>query len=228
MKHGKKYRDSLAKVDRFARYTVEEAVALIRQAKYVKFNETFEAHIRLGVDPRNAEQQVRGTVELPHGTGKDVRVVVFAQGEPMQAAREAGADFVGGADLAQKIQEGWSDFEAVIACPDMMKDVGKLGKVLGPKGLMPNPKTGTVTFDVGPAVKSLKAGRVEYRLDRNAIIHAALGKMDFTDGQLIENAKAYLDAVLKARPTALKGNYVRSISLCSSMGPGVKVHYTGE
>jgi large subunit ribosomal protein L1 len=228
MKRSKKYVAAAKLVDSSKSYTLTEAVALIRQAKYANFNETVEAHIRLGVDPRNADQQVRGTVELPHGTGKNVRVLVFAQGEHLKAAEEAGAEYVGGAELSQKIIDGWTDFEAVVATPDMMREVGKLGKVLGPRGLMPNPKTGTVTFDVAQAVKSLKAGRVEYRLDRNAIIHAALGKMSFTDEQIVENVASYLDAILKARPSSVKGTYAKSISLSSSMGPGVKVAYEGK
>jgi large subunit ribosomal protein L1 len=228
MKRSKQYVAAAKLVDANKSYTLAEAVALMRQAKYAKFNETVEAHIRLGVDPRNADQQVRGTVELPHGTGKDVRVLVFAQGEHLKAAEEAGAEFVGGAELAQKVVDGWTDFEAVVATPDMMREVGKLGKVLGPRGLMPNPKTGTVTFDVAQAVKSLKAGRVEYRLDRNAIIHAALGKMSFTDEQIVENVASYLDAIIKARPSSVKGTYAKSISLSSSMGPGIKVAYEGK
>jgi large subunit ribosomal protein L1 len=222
-KRGKKFRKGSERIDRNERYSVAEAIPMVREAKFAKFDETLEIHIRLGVDPRNAEQQVRGTVALPHGTGKTVRVLVFAQGEPMQAAQEAGADFVGGADLAEKIRGGWMDFDAVIAAPDMMREVGKLGRVLGPRGLMPNPKTGTVTFDVAQAVEQLKAGQVEYRVDRTGIVHAAIGKMSFTDEQLIDNTQAYLGAVVKARPASLKGTYVRSVSLSSTMGPGVKV-----
>jgi large subunit ribosomal protein L1 len=228
MKRSKKFKESSKLVDRATKYALPEAVGIIRKAQFAKFNETLEAHIRLGVDPRNAEQQVRGTVELPHGTGKRVRVLVFAQGDHLKAAEEAGAEYVGGAELAEKINGGWMDFEAVVATPDMMREVGKLGKVLGPRGLMPNPKTGTVTFDVANAVKSLKAGRVEYRLDRNGIIHAALGKMTFTDQQLVDNVQSYLDAVIKAKPASLKGAYIRSISLSSTMGPGVKVSYDGQ
>lgn len=227
MKHGKKYVKAAALVDRHAKYTLEEAIKIIRQAKYTKWDESLEIHARLGVDPRNADQQVRGTVGLPHGTGKEVRVLVFAQGELQQAATEAGADFVGGEDMAKKVLGGWTDFDAVVAAPDMMREVGKLGRVLGPRGLMPNPKTGTVTFDVAKAVKSLKAGQVEYRVDRTAIVHAALGKMSFTDEQLVDNVSTYLDAILKVRPATLKGIYVRSISLSSTMGPGLKITYGG-
>ncbi|MFP4380452.1 MAG: 50S ribosomal protein L1 [Candidatus Sumerlaeia bacterium] len=225
MKRSKKYQDAVKLVDKTQRYSLEEAVALVRKMHYVNFTETFEIHVRLSVDPRNAEQNVRGTVELPHGTGKDVRVLVFAQGDNLKAAEAAGADFVGGDDLAEKIQGGWMDFDAVVATPDMMRVVGKLGRVLGPRGLMPNPKTGTVTFEVAQAVQSLKAGQVEYRLDRNAIIHASLGNMDFTDEQLVDNTKAYLDAIYKARPASLKGQYVRSIAISSSMSPSVKIIY---
>ena len=227
MRQGKQYRKSKGLVDRAKRYDPLEAVKIVREAKYAKFDETLEIQIRLGVDPRNADQQVRGTVALPHGTGKEVRVLVFAQGEPMLEARNAGADHVGGAELAEKIKGGWLEFDAVIAAPDMMREVGKLGRVLGPRGLMPNPKTGTVTFDVGKAVESLKAGQVEYRVDRTGIIHSPLGKMSFTDNQLEDNVKAYLDAILKARPASLKGAYVRSISLSSTMSPGVKIAYEG-
>jgi large subunit ribosomal protein L1 len=225
MKHGKKYRKAIEGLDLQQKYEVGEAVQLVQKLKYAKFNESLEVHIRLGVDPRNADQQVRGTVGLPHGTGKEVRVLVFAQGEHEAAARAAGADFVGGNELAEKVKGGWLDFDAVISTPDMMREVGKLGKVLGPRGLMPNPKTGTVTFDVAKAVAALKAGQVEYRVDRTAIIHAAVGKMAFTTQQLEENLRAYVDAVLKARPAAVKGVYMRSITIASTMGPGVKVEY---
>lgn len=223
MRRGKKYRESIKELDRNKAYSIAEAVKAIRKAKYAKFDETFEVHMRLGVDPRNAEQQVRGTVALPHGTGKTVRVLVFAQGEPQAAAQAAGADYVGGAELAKKILEGWLEFDAVISTPDMMREVGKLGRVLGPRGMMPNPKTGTVTFDVAQAVESLKAGQVEYRVDRTAIVHAAIGKMSFSDEQLVENAEAYTKAVQKVRPASLKGNYIKSISLSSTMSPGIKV-----
>ncbi len=223
MAHGKKYRAAREKLDREKLYALTDAVELIREMQYANFDETFEIHMRLGVNPRSSDQQVRGTVALPHGTGKTVRVLVFAQGENEQAAKNAGADFVGGDDLAEKIQGGWMDFDAVIATPDMMRVVGKLGKVLGPRGLMPNPKTGTVTNDVTQAVENLKAGQVEYRVDRNAIVHAAIGKMSFTDDQLADNCRAYANAVLAARPASVKGAYVRSMSISSSMSPGVKI-----
>lgn len=225
-KHGRKYREAYNQVDRENRYTIQEAVALVRKASFAKFDESFEVHMRLSVNPRAADQQVRGTVPLPHGTGKDVRVLVFAQGEHATAAQEAGADYVGGADLAAKIQGGWMDFEAVVATPDMMREVGKLGRVLGPRGLMPNPKTGTVTFEVADAVGQLKSGQVEYRVDRTGIVHGVVGKMSFSDEQLVDNAKAYLNAVLAARPASLKGQYVRSITVGSTMSPGVKVAYS--
>jgi large subunit ribosomal protein L1 len=223
MAHGKKYRAAREKLDREKLYALTDAVDLIRAMEYANFDETFEIHIRLGVNPRSSDQQVRGTVALPHGTGKSVRVLVFAQGENEQAAKKAGADFVGGDDLAEKIQGGWMDFDAVIATPDMMRVVGKLGKVLGPRGLMPNPKTGTVTNDVTEAVGNLKAGQVEYRVDRNAIIHAAIGKMSFSNEQLTDNARAYANAVLAARPASVKGAYVRSMSISATMSPGVKI-----
>jgi large subunit ribosomal protein L1 len=225
MKRGKKYTQSATLIDPATKYSLNEAVTLARKASFAKFNESLEVHIRLNVDPRNAEQQVRGTVELPHGTGKNVRVAVFAQGEHALAAQEAGAEVVGGSDLAQKVQGGWLEFDACVATPDMMREVGKLGKVLGPRGLMPNPKTGTVTFDVAQAVASLKAGRVEYRVDRSGIIHGTVGKMKFNDQELTDNAGAYLDAVLKARPASVKGGFVRSISISTTMGPGIKVQY---
>lgn len=227
MKRGKKYRQACNLVDSVKLYPLTEAVHLLREAKYAKFDETVEVHIRLGVDPRNAEQQVRGTVPLPHGTGKMVRVLVFAQGEPLQQAEKAGADFFGGAELAEKVRGGWLDFDAVISTPDMMREVGKLGKILGPRGLMPNPKTGTVTFDVAKAVELLKAGQVEYRVDRSGIVHAAVGKVSFSEQQMVDNVKAYLDAVAKARPSSLKGVYMRTVSISSTMGPGVKVDYEG-
>jgi large subunit ribosomal protein L1 len=225
MQHGKKYRQARTQIDPIKLYPLAEAVHLLREAKFAKFDETVEVHIRLGVDPRNAEQQVRGTVPLPHGTGKTVRVLVFAQGEPLQQAEKAGADFVGGAELAEKVRGGWLDFDAVISTPDMMREVGKLGKVLGPRGLMPNPKTGTVTFDVAKAVELLKAGQVEYRVDRNGIVHSPVGKVSFSEQQMTDNIKAYLDAVAKARPSSLKGIYMRTVSISSTMGPGVKVAY---
>ena len=225
MARGKNHRESAKLVDREKRYTLADAVALLRKGAYAKFDESVEAHVRLGVDPRNAEEQVRGTVALPHGTGKTIRVLAFAQGEAAQAAEDAGADHVGGAELVERIQGGWLEFDAAVAAPDMMREVGKVGRVLGPRGLMPNPKTGTVTADVGQAVAALKSGQVEYRVDRTGIVHAALGKMSFTDEQIVENLSTYLDALLKAKPAALKGIYVRSIAITTTMGPGIKVAY---
>lgn len=228
MGRGKKYKESAQLIDRTEKYPLNEAVDLVLKTKYAKFDETVEIHVRLGVDPRNSEQQVRGTVALPHGTGKHVRVLVLAQGEHVKTAEEAGADFAGSEDLVKKIQDGWLDFDACIATPDMMREVGKLGRVLGPRGLMPNPKTGTVTFDVAQAVQQLKAGQVEYRVDRFGIIHAAVGKASFSSDQLRENVSTYLDAIFKAKPASLKGIYIRSISLSSTMGPGIKVLYGAQ
>jgi large subunit ribosomal protein L1 len=221
-KHGKKYSAAAKKVaKRF--HTVPEAVATMRSAVFVKFDETVELAIRLGVDPKHADQMVRGTVVLPHGGGKTKRVAVIAAGEKMKEATAAGADHVGGADLVKQIQEGFSDFDAVVATPDMMKDVGKLGKVLGPRGLMPNPKTGTVTFDVAKAIREIKAGKVEFRVDKTAIIHVPVGKMSFDDQKISDNALAVIHAVIRAKPSAAKGKYLESIYLCSTMGPSVAV-----
>ena len=221
-RHGKQYHAARESLERIPG-TLEQAVARVREAAYAKFDETLEASIRLGVDPRHADQMVRGTVVLPHGTGKSKRVLVVAQGDKAKEAEEAGADFVGGAELVKKIQEGWLDFEAVVATPDMMREVGKLGRVLGPRGLMPNPKTGTVTFDVAVAVSDIKGGRVEFRVDKTGIIHTAIGKLSFDDGKLVENARALLDAVIRAKPAVAKGKYVRSVYLSSTMGPGIPV-----
>jgi large subunit ribosomal protein L1 len=223
MKRGKKYRDVAPKISKTESFTVEDAVKKLRELTFAKFDETVEIHARLGVDPRNSEQQVRGTVVLPHGTGKSVRVLVFAQGDDAVKAKEAGADYVGGEDMAAKVQGGWVDFEAAIATPDMMRVVGKLGKVLGPRGMMPNPKTGTVTKDVEKAVNEAKAGKVEYRLDRYGIVHCTTGKLSFSDDQLIENTKVLVDAIVRARPTVLKGQYIKSLTLCSSMSPGIRL-----
>jgi len=221
-KHGKKYSAAAKKVaKRF--HTVPEAVATMRSAVFVKFDETVELAMRLGVDPKHADQMVRGTVVLPHGAGKTKRVAVIAAGEKMKEATAAGADHVGGADLVKLIQEGFADFDAVVATPDMMKDVGKLGKVLGPRGMMPNPKTGTVTFDVAKAIREIKAGKVEFRVDKTAIVHVPVGKMSFDDQKLADNALAVIHAVLRAKPPAAKGKYVESIYLCSTMGPSIAV-----
>ena len=221
-KHGKKFSAALGKVEGRP-YTVPEAVATMRSAAFAKFDETVELAMRLGVDPKHADQMVRGTVVLPHGTGKSKKVAVIAAGEKLKEAQAAGADHTGGADLVQKIQEGFSDFDAVVATPDMMKDVGKLGKVLGPRGLMPNPKTGTVTFDVTKAVQEIKAGKVEFRVDKTAIIHVPIGKLSFADTKIADNTMAVIHAVLRAKPSAAKGKYVESIYLCSTMGPSIAV-----
>jgi large subunit ribosomal protein L1 len=221
---GKKYRKARESVAAKPTYPLPEAVAAVTKAAFAKFDETVEVAMRLGVDPKHADQMVRGTVVLPHGLGgKSKRVLVVASGEKLKEAQEAGADYVGGDDMVQKIQEGWLDFDAVVATPDVMKSVGRLGKVLGPRGLMPNPKTGTVTFEVGKAVREIKAGKVEFRVDKTAIIHAPVGKVSFGPDKLLENAKTLIDSVIKARPAAAKGRYVRSIALSSTMGPGVRV-----
>ncbi len=222
-KRGKKFTETIKKYDKTKLYTIEEAIKLVKDLSWTKFSESVDVAIRLGINTRRSEEQVRGAVNLPHGTGKENKVVVFAQGEKAKEAEEAGADFVGGEDLAEKIQKGWTDFDATIATPDMMKIVGKLGRVLGPRGLMPNPKVGTVTFDVKEAVSSVKKGKVEYRADRFGIVHAMIGKIDFTDEQLIENFSTLLDALLKAKPSSAKGRYLISVSISSTMGPGIKL-----
>ena len=204
-------------------YKLDEAVPLLQKIKYAKFDETVELALRLGVDPKHADQMVRGTVVLPHGLGKAKRVLVIASGEKVREAQEAGADIVGGEDVVAKIQGGWVDFDAVIATPDMMKSAGRLGKVLGPRGLMPNPKTGTVTFDIAKAVKEEKAGKVEFRTDKTGIVHVPVGKISFTAGKLVENASTLLNAVLKAKPTTSKGKYFRSVTLASTMSPGISI-----
>ncbi len=225
MKRGKRYIEAAKAVDSTVLYDKQEAVALAKKTAVAKFDETIEAHIRTGCDGRHAEQQVRGAVVLPHGTGKTVRVLVFAKGAKLDEAQAAGADFVGGEELIPKIQkEGWLDFDVVVATPDMMGVVGRLGRVLGPKGLMPNPKAGTVTMDVTKAIADIKAGKIEYRLDKSNIIHVPIGKKSFTDEQLADNFQTLMDAVIKAKPSSLKGQYIRSITLASSMGPGVKVN----
>ncbi len=224
MKHGKKYNEAAKLVDRATTYEPAEAIALVKKAAPAKFDETVEVHIRTGCDGRHAEQQIRGAVVLPNGTGKEVKVLVFAKGDKVNEAEAAGADYVGGDELIPKIQnEGWLDFDVVVATPDMMGVVGRLGKVLGPKGLMPNPKAGTVTMDVTKAVKDIKAGKIEYRLDKTNIVHVPVGKVSFTEEQLQQNFDALMEAIVKAKPSALKGQYLRSITLTSTMGPGVKV-----
>ena len=224
MKHGKKYTDGAKLIDRANLYTSKEALDLVTQTAKAKFDETVEVHVRLGVDSRHADQQVRGAVVLPNGTGKDVKVAVFAKGDLAKAAQEAGADFVGDADLVQKIQGGWMDFDVAIASPDMMGFVGRLGKVLGPRGLMPSPKAGTVTMDVAKAVQEAKAGKIEYRLDKTNIIHCPIGKASFGTDKLLENFNALLDAILKAKPEASKGQYIKSCAVASTMGPGIKIN----
>jgi large subunit ribosomal protein L1 len=221
-KSGKKLNAALAKVDRNKNYTLKDAITLVKSASYTKFDETVDLVVRLGVDPRHADQMVRGAVVLPNGLGKDVRVLVFAKGEKEKEARDAGADYVGAEDLVTKIQEGWFEFDTAIATPDMMGVVGKIGKLLGPRGLMPNPKVGTVTFDVGRAVKESKSGKVEFRVEKAGIIHAPVGKVSFDEEKLQENILAIYDALIKAKPAAAKGTYVRKISLSSTMGPGVR------
>ncbi|MBE5850116.1 MAG: 50S ribosomal protein L1 [Lachnospiraceae bacterium] len=224
MKHGKKYVEAAKLVDRAASYEPAEAIALVKKTATAKFDETVEVHIRTGCDGRHAEQQIRGAVVLPNGTGKTVRVLVFAKGDKIAEAEAAGADHVGGDELIPKIQnEGWLDFDVVVATPDMMGVVGRLGKVLGPKGLMPNPKAGTVTMDVAKAIADIKAGKIEYRLDKTNIIHCPVGKASFSEEKLTENFNALMEAIVKAKPSALKGQYLRSISLSTTMGPGVKV-----
>ena len=224
MKRGKKYVEAAKLIDRATLYSAEEAVALVKKASTAKFDETVEAHIRTGCDGRHADQQIRGAVVLPHGTGKEVKVLVFAKGAKATEAEAAGADFVGAEELIPKIQnDGWFDFDVVVATPDMMGVVGRLGRVLGPKGLMPNPKAGTVTMDVAKAIADIKAGKIEYRLDKTNIVHVPVGKVSFSEEQLADNFKAVMDAIVKAKPAAVKGQYIKNITLASTMGPGVKV-----
>ena len=225
MKHGKKYSETAKLVDRATQYETADAIALVKKTAVAKFDETIEVHIRTGCDGRHAEQQIRGAVVLPNGTGKTVKVLVFAKGDKIAEAEAAGADYVGGDELIPRIQnEGWLDFDVVVATPDMMGIVGRLGKTLGPKGLMPNPKAGTVTMDVTKAIKDIKAGKIEYRLDKSNIIHCPIGKASFTEEKLQENFTALMEAIIKAKPSALKGQYLKSVTLASTMGPGVKVN----
>ena len=225
MKRGKKYTEAAKNIDRAVQYDTEEAISLVKKSAVAKFDETIECHIRTGCDVRHADQQIRGAVVLPNGTGKTVRVLVFAKGAKADEAQAAGADFVGGEELIPKIQnDGWFEFDVVVATPDMMGVVGRLGRVLGPKGLMPNPKAGTVTMDVTKAVEDIKAGKIEYRLDKANIVHVPVGKASFTETQLTENFNALMDAILKAKPSAVKGAYLKTITLTSTMGPGVKVN----
>ena len=227
MKRGKKYQEAVKGFDKAAQYDVAEAISLVKKNATAKFDETIELHIRTGCDGRHAEQQIRGAVVLPHGTGKSVKVLVFAKGTKVDEAQAAGADFVGGEELIPKIQnEGWLDFDVVVATPDMMGVVGRLGRVLGPKGLMPNPKAGTVTMDVTKAIKEIKAGKIEYRLDKTNIIHVPVGKASFTEEQLADNFQTLIDAIVKAKPAAAKGQYFRNVTITSTMGPGVKIDTT--
>ena len=225
-KQGKKYRAAFEKVEPGKKYTLDEGLAKVKEIAFAKFDETVELTMWLGVDPRKADQLVRGTVVLPHGVGKTVRVLVIAQGEKVKEAEEAGADMTGGEDVVNRIKGGWLDFDAVIATPDMMRLVGQLGKVLGPRGLMPNPKTGTVTFDVATAVRETKAGKVEYRVDKTGVIHVGIGKISFPPESLRENAQMLLDAVVKAKPSTAKGKYVKKVNLASTMSPGVLLDET--
>ncbi len=226
-KHGKRYRKAIAEYDKTKSYTISEAVAILKKIASAKFNESVEIHVNMGIDPRQADQQVRGTVGLPHGTGKSVRVAVFAKGDKAEEAKAAGAEVVGAEDLATRIQGGFLDFDACIATPDMMREVGKIGKILGPRGMMPNPKTGTVTKDIAQAIAEIKAGKVEFRLDRAANVHVNIGKIQFTEEQIADNCKTLLDALYKARPAAAKGAFIKSITLTSTMGPAIKINYSG-
>jgi large subunit ribosomal protein L1 len=222
-RHGKKYNAARAQVAADRTYSIEEAVPLVQKVKFAKFDETVELTLRLGVDPKHADQMVRGTVVLPHGLGKTKRVLAIAGGEKQKEAQEAGADFIGGDEVVEKIMGGWTDFDAVVATPDMMRAVGRLGKVLGPRGLMPNPKTGTVSVDIGKAVKEIKAGKVEFRVDKTGIIHAPVGRSSFTSESLIANTHALVSSIVRAKPAAAKGKYLRSVTLSSTMGPGVRI-----
>ena len=224
MKRGKAYKGAIAKIDRNRLYEPSEAIKLVKEIATAKFDETVEAHVKLGVDPRHADQQVRGTVSLPHGTGKTLKVLVFAKGEKVKEAEQAGADYVGAEDLAEKIQAGWFDFDVAVATPDMMSVVGRLGKILGPRGLMPNPKAGTVTFDIERTIKELKAGRIEFRVDKTSIVHVPIGRISFDEARLQDNLNAFAEALIKAKPAAAKGQYMRSVNICSTMGPGIKIN----
>ncbi|GAB4373751.1 MAG: 50S ribosomal protein L1 [Deltaproteobacteria bacterium] len=223
-KHGKRYLASRSRVNREAKYSLDEALDLLSEAAYAKFDETVEVAMRLGVDPKYPDQQVRGSVVLPHGTGKSVRVLVFAKGEKEKEALDAGADYAGSDELVAKIQEGWLEFDKAVATPDMMGTVGRIGKILGPRGLMPNPKVGTVTFEVGKAVRDLKGGKVEFRVDKSGTLHSGIGKLSFGKEKIRENFLSFFDAIVKAKPAAAKGNYIRTVALSTTMGPGVKLN----
>lgn len=227
-RHGKKYQAAAEKIDRNQRYALEEALQLARGGVETKFDQSLDVAVKLGVDPRKADQNIRGSVVLPKGTGKKFRVLVFAKGEKETEAKEAGAEFVGGEDLVKKIQDGWFEFDRVVATPDMMGTVGKLGKVLGPRGLMPNPKTGTVTFDVAEAIRQIQAGKVDFRVDKAGIVHASVGKASFSVEDLAENFKEFMGTLVKMKPSTAKGVYIRGVSLSTTMGPGVKVAFTGN
>jgi large subunit ribosomal protein L1 len=222
-KHGRRYVETLSRVDREREYEPAEAISLVRGLTSAKFDESIEVHVRTGLNVRHADEQLRGTIALPNGLGKDVKIAVFAQGEKVREAEEAGADYVGGEDLAKRIEDGFDDFDVTIATPDMMSVVGRLGRVLGPSGKMPNPKVGTVTMDVGKAVEESKSGKVEYRTDRTAIVHLVIGKASFDDRKLLENYAAVIEELIRAKPSAAKGRYLRSVTIASTMGPGVKV-----
>ncbi|HAA90672.1 MAG: 50S ribosomal protein L1 [Thermoanaerobacterales bacterium 50_218] len=223
-KRGKKYLNALEKIDRTTLYEPREALRLVKEIAPANFNETVEVAVRLGIDPRHADQQVRGAVVLPHGTGKTRKVLVFAKGDKAREAEEAGADYVGAEELIEKIQGGWLDFEVAVATPDMMSMVGRLGRILGPRGLMPNPKTGTVTFDIARAVKEIKSGKIEYRADKTGIVHAPIGKVSFPLEHLLENFTTLMEAIIKARPAATRGQYLKSVTVSSTMGPGIKIN----
>ncbi|HDL04323.1 MAG: 50S ribosomal protein L1 [Candidatus Zixiibacteriota bacterium] len=225
MKHSKRYKGNRENVDRAKPYSLQDAISIIKEQSRCKFDETVEVAARLGVNPKHADQMVRGTVALPHGTGRQVRVLVFAQGEKEEEAKAAGADFIGAQDLVEKIQGGWLDFDVAVATPDMMKVVGRLGKILGARGLMPNPKSGTVTMDLERTVKELKAGRIEYRVDRQANVAVPIGKVSFSEDNLIENFRTFVDALLKAKPATAKGAYMKGLSICSTMGIGIKLDH---
>lgn len=223
MKRGRRYLTAMEKVEAGKDYPLEDALTIVKESSKTKFDETVDVVMRLNVDPRHAEQMVRGAIALPHGTGKETRVLVLTRGEAQKDAQEAGADYVGADEYIEQIEKGWTDFDVVIATPDIMRDVGKLGRVLGPRGLMPNPKSGTVTFDVGPAVREVKAGRIEYRVDRDGNLHGPVGKVSFSVEQLTENASTFIDAVMRAKPASAKGQYIRRLTISSTMGPGVQV-----
>ena len=225
-KHGKKYRTAAAQVEKSRLYSPQDAINLLKKISYSAFDGTVEVHMRLGVDPRHADQMVRGTAVLPHGTGRTVRVLVFAQGDKAREAEDAGADYVGAQDLVQRIEGGWLDFDVAVATPDMMGQVGRLGRILGPRGLMPNPRSGTVTFDVGRTVRDVKAGRVEFRVDRTALVHVPIGKVSFEDQRLLENLATLMDAIVAAKPSGAKGTYIRSVHVAATMSPGIRLDPT--